>query len=184
MADSSYTAEQLAAAQAEDVEKYPARYAMGGYIYDRLVKEDMAKNAKPSASSEDFMRRRDEFEAGMTELKKPIVQTTAVETYPTGAVRDTPEGKPRYDLIDPLLLRRVAAHLQLGAEYYGEHNWTKGIPSSRYMASLLRHVEQHRNGERDEDHLAAAVFNIMGLMRNEERHPELNDLYDWNGDVS
>lgn len=97
--------------------------------------------------------------------------------FETGAVRDSHDGKPRYDLIDPMFLARFAEHMRKGAEHYGEHNWTKGIPSSRYMASLLRHVEAFRRGDWDEDHLAAVAFNVMGLMRNEDT--ELDDLFDW-----
>ncbi|MFC6021524.1 dATP/dGTP diphosphohydrolase domain-containing protein [Plantactinospora solaniradicis] len=100
-----------------------------------------------------------------------------LERFSSGAVRDSQEGKLRYDLISPLLLRRLAEHLEKGARRYGEHNWTKGIPSGSYMASLLRHVEAYRSGDRDEDHLAAAVFNLMGLMHNE--YGDLDDLYDW-----
>ncbi|OKI54558.1 hypothetical protein A6A27_32035 [Micromonospora sp. CB01531] len=92
-------------------------------------------------------------------------------------MRDSNPDKPRYDLIDPGFLLRLAEHMRKGAEHYGEHNWVKGIPSSNYMASLLRHVEAYRRGEMDEDHLAAAVFNIMGLMRNEGT--EFHDLFEW-----
>lgn len=100
------------------------------------------------------------------------------QQFESGAVRDTQDGKPRYDLIDPGFNARLAEQLRKGAEHYGEHNWTKGIPSSRYMASLLRHVEAYRAGERDEDHLAAAAFNLMGIMRNEGT--DLDDNFDWN----
>lgn len=101
------------------------------------------------------------------------------EQWDTGAVRDSQDGKARYDLIDPGFLLRFAEHMRKGAEHYGEHNWTMGIPSSRYLASLMRHVEAYRRGERDEDHLAAIAFNVMGIMRNEGT--ELDDQFDWTG---
>lgn len=69
-----------------------------------------------------------------------------------------------------------------GARKYGERNWEKGLPSSWYLASLMRHLEQFRAGDRIEDHLAAIRFNVDGLMHNEEevalgRYPdELLDL--------
>lgn len=106
-----------------------------------------------------------------------VAEQRDVQEFPSGAIRDSHDGKPRYDLIDPRFLLRFAEHMRKGAEHYGEHNWTKGIPSSRYMASLLRHVEAFRRGDWDEDHLAAAAFNLMGLMRNEDT--ELDDLFDW-----
>lgn len=99
------------------------------------------------------------------------------QLFDSGAVRDSQDGKVRYDLIDPNFLRRLAEVMRKGAEHYGEFNWTKGIPSQRYAASLLRHVYAYLAGERDEDHLGAAAFNLMGLARNEGT--DLDDLFDW-----
>lgn len=89
---------------------------------------------------------------------------------PTGARRDSQAGKPRYELIHPLLLKRLAGLLTRGAEKYGENNWTKGQETDRTLASLLRHTyayiegaELGDGGDR-EDHLAAIVFNVMSLM--------------------
>ncbi len=106
-----------------------------------------------------------------------VVKSSGRKVFESGAMRDADPSKPRYDLIDPGFLLRLAEQMRKGAEHYGLHNWTKGIPSTNYMASLLRHVEAYRRGERDEDHLSAAVFNIMGLMRNEGT--ELDELFDW-----
>lgn len=100
-----------------------------------------------------------------------------LEIWESGAVRDDQGEKPRYDLIDPEFLFRMAEVMRKGAEHYGEFNWTKGIPTQRYMASLLRHVFAYYAGDNSEDHLAAAAFNLMGIMRNEGT--ELDDLYQW-----
>lgn len=86
------------------------------------------------------------------------------EEFGSGAVRDTQNDKPRYDLIPPKGLKRVAELYARGAAKYDDHNWRKGMPSSRFMASLLRHVEQYRAGDRDEDHLAGAIFNALALI--------------------
>jgi len=86
------------------------------------------------------------------------------EEYDSGARRDTQEGKPRYDLIAAAPLKRVAELMARGAVKYGDNNWAMGMPSSRFMASLMRHVEAYRLGERDEDHLAAVVFNALAIM--------------------
>lgn len=102
------------------------------------------------------------------------------ESFGTGAVRDVQDGKPRYDLIAPIALRRLADHLGKGVAKYGEHNWTLGIPTSRTMASLMRHVEDYRSGDRTEDHLAAIMFNAMVLMYFE--NTDLDDQKDWRHD--
>jgi hypothetical protein len=110
------------------------------------------------------------------------VQTGRFEVWDTGAKRDTSDGKTRIDLIDPVLLDRVGHHLRKGAEHYGEHNWQQGIPSDRYIESLMRHVNAYRMGDRSEDHLAAIVSNVMGIIRNEayaEYNSEAHRIHDW-----
>jgi hypothetical protein len=89
-------------------------------------------------------------------------------TYAGGAKRST--SKHAYHLIHPVLLRRLGRVLQHGADRYGEHNWQKGIPDSRYLSSAISHLLSFQEGVVDPDHsdnLAAAVFNIMGLMYNQ-----------------
>jgi len=90
------------------------------------------------------------------------------QEFSSGARRDTQAGKPRYDLIPPGPLRRIAELYARGAVKYGETdgemNWVKGMPSSRVMGSLLRHVELYRDGDRTEDHPAAICWNALALM--------------------
>lgn len=100
----------------------------------------------------------------------------------SGAVRDSSDGKPRYDLIPPEPLRRVAHVYREGGELYGDHNWTQGQPTSRLLASAMRHVEAVRRGETDEDHAAQAVWNLLGLMH--FQGTEWDDLHDWSVDTS
>lgn len=88
--------------------------------------------------------------------------------FDSGAVRDSDAGKPRYDLIPPHALRRVADMYARGAVKYGDSNWHLGMPSQQMLASLMRHLEAYRCGEREEDHLAAVVFNALALMQFEE----------------
>ena len=87
------------------------------------------------------------------------------QEFGTGSKRDTNEGKHRFDLIWVGLLIRLAALMARGAKKYGENNWMKGQPISRYWESLLRHAYAWKNGDDpEEDHLAAIVFNVMGIM--------------------
>lgn len=87
--------------------------------------------------------------------------------FRTGAVRDIDESKPRPDLISPFALLRVGQWMALGARKYGERNWEKGIPVSACYASMMRHALKWAAGERDEDHLAAVVFNAQAIMHYE-----------------
>ena len=69
----------------------------------------------------------------------------------------------------PELLRRFADWLTKGAIKYSAHNWRKGIPFSRYYRACWRHWVSYCNGETvegdgtDVDHLAAVLFNLMGM---------------------
>jgi hypothetical protein len=99
------------------------------------------------------------------------------EDFSSGAVRDTQDGKPRYDLIPPAPLRRLAELYERGLTKYGENNWTKGMPVSRYLASAMRHLEMARTGDKEEDHWAGALWNIMAIMHFEDSG--WNDLFDW-----
>ncbi len=82
----------------------------------------------------------------------------------TGAQRDNQEGKYRFDLIGLHMLKRLARLLERGARKYAERNWEKGQETSRTLASLWRHVVAYQEGDREEDHLAAIVFNAMSIM--------------------
>lgn len=98
------------------------------------------------------------------------------QQFDTGAQRDTQADKPRYDLIPTFALERVAGLYARGAEKYNDNNWHKGIPYSRCLASLERHLHQWKQGERDEDHLAAVVWNALAIMHYEEVGPDMDDL--------
>lgn len=87
----------------------------------------------------------------------------------TGAQRDTQDDKPRYDLVSIIALKRVAELLGRGAAKYGDRNWEKGIPLSRFYASMFRHMIQWAEGDISEDHLAAVCFNAMGIIHTEQK---------------
>lgn len=92
--------------------------------------------------------------------------------FPSGMNRDADDAKPRYDLIIPQefpessILHRWAALMKRGADKYGERNWelahTLG-ERARATASLFRHFIAYTCGQRDEDHLAALLFNLQQI---------------------
>jgi dATP/dGTP diphosphohydrolase, N-terminal len=90
------------------------------------------------------------------------------QSFDTGAVRDIQQGKGRFDLISPIFLRRLARHYENGARKYGDRNWERGIPVTRYLDSAMRHINEYREGLRDEDHLTAAAWNIACAIHTEE----------------
>lgn len=93
------------------------------------------------------------------------------------AVREPSTGKGRFDLITPFGLERLAKWYELGAKKYSDRNWEKGLPFSRYFDSAMRHMTKFIMGRTDEDHLAAAVWNLMAIMHHQELcEIELDDL--------
>lgn len=99
------------------------------------------------------------------------------DAYPGGATRDRREGKGRYDLITPHMIRRLAGVYERGAANHGDRNWEKGVPFSRLFDSALRHTFQALAGETDEDHLAQAIWNLAAIIHFQETgRTDLNDL--------
>lgn len=86
----------------------------------------------------------------------------------TGATREPSDGKGRFDLVTPFGMMRLAKWYEAGAKKYAPRNWEKGIPFSRYTDSALRHIFKFIMGMTDEDHLAAAVWNLMAIMHHQE----------------
>ena len=112
------------------------------------------------------------------------------ETFESGAVRDTDDDKPRPDLISPFMLERLGHWMKQGADKYGEHNWTRGLPVSRCIASLYRHLLKYQMGEHDEDHLMGVIANAAFVAHYEEMvrrgvlHPSLLDMPKYRPPVS
>lgn len=104
------------------------------------------------------------------------------QEFPTGAVRDIQEGKGRFDLLPTRGMREVAKHFEAGAKKYSDRNWEKGIPLSRFLDSGLRHTFACLEGQTDENHAAAATWNLLCFLETRARiqagllPAELDDL--------
>ena len=119
------------------------------------------------------------------QLIQKLINTGNPETNEqTGAVRNSQKGKGRFDLLEPEIFFRLAGWYELGAEVYGDRNWEKGIKVSRCTGSALRHLIKYLAGWRDEDHLAAVIWNVACIMRFEkDNRTDLLDL-PWQKEVS
>lgn len=82
--------------------------------------------------------------------------------FDTGAVRDTAAGKGRFDLIPWNTIWALAKLYEAGCQKYGDRNWEKGIPLSCFFDSGMRHSIEEFLGYTDEDHLVAAIWNLVG----------------------
>ena len=96
--------------------------------------------------------------------------------FSTGAVRDMAEGKGDMVSMPWEALLRLSKHYEAGAKKYNHWNYRKGIPVSSFIDSACRHLAKYQCGMDDEDHLAAAAFNILGAMLMENDLPGMQDL--------
>jgi hypothetical protein len=92
--------------------------------------------------------------------------------FPTGAQRETRDGKGRFDLLSPWATTREALVLERGGKKYSDRGWERGLPYSRYIDSALRHIMQYMMRMDDEDHLGHAVWNLKAIMHHECAGPE------------
>jgi hypothetical protein len=96
------------------------------------------------------------------------------QEYNSGMRRDLQEGKPRFDLINPVdmpyeetLMYRWAMLFERGMQKYGYRNWELADSQeelNRFKASAWRHFVQALQGEEDEDHYAATLFNLNAII--------------------
>jgi hypothetical protein len=97
------------------------------------------------------------------------IKVTGTRNFQSGAKRDPNTDKGRYDLLSPLFLKRLAVHTQKGGVARGDRNWEAGMPMSAVLDSAIRHCFTYLEGDRSEDHLAAAAWNLMNLIHTEEQ---------------
>ena len=104
------------------------------------------------------------------------------EAFDTGSQRDSEEGKGCPDLLPMHALHRLCVYYENGARKYEDRNWEKGQPLTRYWRSAFRHLCKYMEGRRDEDHMAAACWNILSFIETENRirlgflDPVLDDM--------
>lgn len=95
--------------------------------------------------------------------------------YDTGAVRSGDCEQTRYDLISPIGLERLAQTYAEGAAKFGAFNWENGMPVNDLLNHAIAHVYKFLRGDRSEDHLAHAAWNLLGAIHSLELWPHLND---------
>ena len=74
----------------------------------------------------------------------------------------------------PTMFLEVSIHFEEGCKKYGERNWQKGIPTSCYIDSAVRHYLKWLRGDDDEPHDRAFCWNILCCIWTCINKPELN----------
>lgn len=84
--------------------------------------------------------------------------------FETGARRDCQGGKGRMDLLPWRAIMELSRVYEEGSIKYGDRNWEKGIPLSRFADSGPRHFAKWMAGYVDEPHLDMAIWNFMSML--------------------
>jgi hypothetical protein len=98
----------------------------------------------------------------------------SVHEFSTGAVRSGDRDEERWDLISPIGLRALARTYAEGAAKRGANNWENGMPAHDLLNHAIAHVYLFLGGDRSEDHLGHAAWNILGAIHSLEVWPHLN----------
>jgi len=109
---------------------------------------------------------------GWDESRFAPVETTPPsrdwQEHPTGALRESKEGKGRQDLLlagYPRALKALSKHMD--CELGRERNWEKGLPESSFISSAFRHLLGYTSGVSEdtaEYNLVALLWNVMCLV--------------------
>lgn len=97
--------------------------------------------------------------------------------YDTGAVRSNDCEDTRYDLISPIGLEALARTYAEGAKKFGAFNWENGMPVNDLLNHAIAHIYKFLSGNRDEDHLGHATWNLIGAIHSLAKWPELNEQW-------
>lgn len=86
---------------------------------------------------------------------------------PSGMNRESEDGKIDYLLVrDGPMYRRWAVLMTAAVSNRGRQNWMRANSADdleRFRRGAARHFEQWLDGEDDEDHAAALIFNVNGV---------------------
>lgn len=138
-----------------------------GRCWDREIPEETKEETKLIYAHTDISG----------ENNQSVIKDSGERTvFSTGSVRDMHEGKGDMASVPWEAILRLSVHYENGAKKYERWNFRKGIPVSSFIDSACRHLAKYQCGCDDEDHLAAAAFNILGAMLMENTKPEMVDL--------
>jgi len=110
-----------------------------------------------------------------------MTHSKKITKWKTGAIRDSQDGKEDYiETISYRAFKRYAQYMTGKKSKYGSGNFKKGIPIESYEKSLMRHIQKYFENkyedgkiEVNEDHLSAIIFNVFGIMHEENKTIDL-----------
>lgn len=103
-------------------------------------------------------------------------ETAEMVQYATGAKRGTAHADCDLARIPPAAIRAWGNAFAEGAKKYGADNWLKGFPQMSVLNHALQHIFSYLEGDRSEDHLGHALWNIGTAIHQDTHRPDLLDL--------
>lgn len=102
--------------------------------------------------------------------------TVKIAEFNTGAKRGTDHAACDLSLIPPEAMRAWGRAFAEGLQKYGRDNWLKGFPQMSVLNHALQHIFSYIEGDRSEDHLGHALWNIGTAIHQDVNRPDLMDL--------
>lgn len=144
---------------------------------DKLNRPATAKEALERRVSPCAAHDRETLLCEEIQLKDNLYKQLKPRVFESGAIRDANDNKPYIHNLKGYTRQRFGYHMTIGANKYGDGNWTKGMPTPQYLESMDRHLAAYMEGDRSEDHLSAILFGINGIMQNEKNDGLKADYY-------
>lgn len=99
------------------------------------------------------------------------------EVVPGGANREPSTLEPaNWFSIDYETARAIAETAHEGDTRYGIENWSKGIPASNLINHALEHIFKALSGDRGQNHIAHAIWNLGKLIWMAKNKPAMIDI--------
>ncbi len=149
-----------------------------------MLSEKQQRLAEPAAWEQgepvNYTGKRTPYQAQLDSLNGAATPTAPMRQFPSGATRNTDEGKidPK-GFIHPLVTLSFCKYMhehrkQADGALRASDNWTKGIPREAYASSLERHLldvklimggfAAHATTSSLSEALNACMFNVQGLL--------------------
>ena len=125
----------------------------------------------------------DNHKANGEKCSKIITGQGEMQTTDAGALRESNEGRGRFDLLPYEAIEALAKWYEAGSKKYEERNWENGLSVKDCINRMIRHALKAGNGWTDEDHLAAVMWNAAAAITMIQRRPDCND-HIWKSDTS
>ncbi len=102
-------------------------------------------------------------------------ESESKSTFSTGAQRSADPIPSRLALIPLEAIDAYGRAFAVGEAKYGRDNWLKGIPQTNLMEHAVRHCYRYLRGNKSEDDLGHAFWNLGTAIFQDINRPDMDD---------